>query len=604
MNKLQSKTTRLLRVALGPPTALLLLSTVPFSTAAAQTTTYFAIPTINSQPTGVAIGSDGNVYFTEYGSSTSKVGVLTPQTGNIEELTIQGGDLTAIIESPDGQVWFTETNNNTLGSIAPATAQFPFDQSIHPLGGSSTGPTVLTLATDGNIWVWGSSTEQLLFRPPTGNAAATRVSVSPTASITALAAGTGGYVWYAGTNAVGKSVKGTIGRHDVKAGVTVMYDASGATSPKPSMPFGIVEGSDGNMWFTDQGANAIGRITPTGAIDIFPLPTANAKPNFIVVGADGAMYFTEGTANQIGRIDTTGVIKEYQLPSSPMSQRPYAITSDPNGPIWFTTLTGNAVGRFDPPVIGSPVFASVLPSSRSVETPNVATVFASIINSGSTTLNGCGIAPVTPLTASFAFQTTDPSTNQVSGGLNVRTSIPAGGDQTFVLAISPNGPFFPNVVEFGYECVGVPAAATIPGVNTLQLTFSATPVADMIAVGLTPSNDGFAHTGGSNGTGLFAIASDNIGASTSLTARARLSNPALPIMATVCQTNSSTAACLSPPAATVTATIGNNQTATWAAFLTAGGPVAADPANNRVFFEFVDSGGIVRGSTSTAVTTQ
>jgi hypothetical protein len=36
----------------------------------------------------------------------------------------------------------------------------------------------------------------------------------------------------------------------------------------------------------------------------------------------------------------------------------------------------------------------------------------------------------------------------------------------------------------------------------------------------------------------------------------------------------------------------------------ASGTVAADPANSRAFFEFVDSNGVVRGSTSTAVTTQ
>ena len=36
----------------------------------------------------------------------------------------------------------------------------------------------------------------------------------------------------------------------------------------------------------------------------------------------------------------------------------------------------------------------------------------------------------------------------------------------------------------------------------------------------------------------------------------------------------------------------------------ASGAVAQDPAKNRVYFEFVDSSGVVRGSTSTAVTTQ
>jgi hypothetical protein len=159
-------------------------------------------------------------------------------------------------------------------------------------------------------------------------------------------------------------------------------------------------------------------------------------------------------------------------------------------------------------------------------------------------------------------------------------------------------------VKFTFICDGFAAALPIVGVNTLLATFDANPVPDMIAVGLTPSNDGFAHTGGNSGTGLFVIASDNIGLSASLTARARLSNPSLPITAKVCQTDPHTAACLATPSASVTATINTNQTSTWAAFLTASGAVNPDPAANRVFFEFVDSGGIVRGSTSTAITTQ
>jgi hypothetical protein len=192
----------------------------------------------------------------------------------------------------------------------------------------------------------------------------------------------------------------------------------------------------------------------------------------------------------------------------------------------------------------------------------------------------------------------------VTGQPNARVTIPAGGLQTFVLVMQTTRATVPVDTVFGYNCTGASAAGTLVGINTLKMVIDDNPVPDMIAVGLTPSKDGFSRTGGNSGTGLFVIATDNIGASASLTARARLSNSALPITATVCQTNPSTAACLSPPAATATATVNTGQTPTWAAFLAASGPVAADPANNRVFFEFVDSNGIVRGSTSTAVTTQ
>ena len=52
--------------------------------------------------------------------------------------------------------------------------------------------------------------------------------------------------------------------------------------------------------------------------------------------------------------------------------------------------------------------AAILPASRSVQVGNTATVFATIINSGNSDGISCGIAPVTTLSASFSYQTTDP----------------------------------------------------------------------------------------------------------------------------------------------------------------------------------------------------
>ena len=163
------------------------------------------------------------------------------------------------------------------------------------------------------------------------------------------------------------------------------------------------------------------------------------------------------------------------------------------------------------PAAASPLVSSVLPTSRSVQVGNTATMFAAIINSGATALNNCAIAPVTPISGSFLYQTTDPSNNALTGSANTPANIPAHGLQTFVIAITANGAFTPTNVQLGYSCVGAPAAATITGLNSVLLTFDNNPVADMIAVGLTPSNDGFARTGGPSGIGLFAIASSNIG---------------------------------------------------------------------------------------------
>ncbi|AGK75096.1 Virginiamycin B lyase [Streptomyces microflavus DSM 40593] len=56
--------------------------------------------------------------------------------------------------------------------------------------------------------------------------------------------------------------------------------------------------ADGNHWFTEWGANRIGRITPDGRIDEHDLPSPASEPHGITQGSDGAMW----TALEIGTV--------------------------------------------------------------------------------------------------------------------------------------------------------------------------------------------------------------------------------------------------------------------------------------------------------------
>src|SRR6516225_10961637 len=66
----------------------------------------------------------------------------------------------------------------------------------------------------------------------------------------------------------------------------------------------IVAGPDGNLWFTenDTVSNAIGRITPSGQITEFKIPTPGGNPFGITVGPAGNLWFTENFGDKIGRI--------------------------------------------------------------------------------------------------------------------------------------------------------------------------------------------------------------------------------------------------------------------------------------------------------------
>ncbi len=106
---------------------------------------------------------------------------------------------------------------------------------------------------------------------------------------------------------------------------------------------GIASGPDGALWFVDDAGNSIGRITTTGAITEFPIPTASSGPGAITPGPDGALWFTEQASNNIGRITTAGAITEFPIPTP--TSNPNAIVAGSDGALWFTEQGGTNIGR-------------------------------------------------------------------------------------------------------------------------------------------------------------------------------------------------------------------------------------------------------------------
>ncbi len=81
------------------------------------------------------------------------------------------------------------------------------------------------------------------------------------------------------------------------------------------------------------------------------------------------------------------------------------------------------------------------------------------------------------------------------------------------------------------------------------------------------------------------------------------SNPSLPVVVTLCQTNPSTGQCLAAPAPTVTLTsFAPGANASFSVFATATAAIANNPAN-QIYVLFKNPGGTVEGSTNVAVDT-
>ncbi|MDB5072669.1 MAG: lyase-like protein [Candidatus Eremiobacteraeota bacterium] len=171
------------------------------------------------------------------------------------------------------------------------------------------------------------------------------VTTPPTASVTDFPVAAGSNPLFITTGPDG-NLWFTEGDANKIARMTTSGTVTEFTIPTANaLPLYITAGTDGNLWFTEYSANQIGRITPSGVVTEFPLPTAKAYPSSIVQGPDGAFWFTEGHVQNsaVGRITTGGTVTEYATPTT--NAGPGEITVGPDGNLWFTEGQANKIAR-------------------------------------------------------------------------------------------------------------------------------------------------------------------------------------------------------------------------------------------------------------------
>ncbi|MBV8148967.1 MAG: hypothetical protein JO092_07735 [Candidatus Eremiobacteraeota bacterium] len=157
---------------------------------------------------------------------------------------------------------------------------------------------------------------------------------SPTAASQpgGITKGPDGNLWFT-ENAAGKVAR-----------ITLSGDITEFPVPAPSAsPAGIVAGPDGNLWFAETGNSSVAKMTTTGVITQYPTPTQSSTPFFITVGADGNLWFSECSAGNVAKITTSGTITEY--PTPPQTSQPFGITTGPDGNVWFVERAFGMIAR-------------------------------------------------------------------------------------------------------------------------------------------------------------------------------------------------------------------------------------------------------------------
>jgi hypothetical protein len=257
-------------------------------------------------------------------------------------------------------------------------------------------------------------------------------------------------------------------------------------------------------------------------------------------------------------------------------------------------------------VFADDLVAAILPLSRSPQVGHVGTAFATLINTSGHLWGGCfAVAP--GFNGTFSYQTTDPTTNGLTGTVNTPFNLAASGtgsSQTLLVALQASGTVSPADQPIVFRCANSQPAVSIIGVNTLLFSSNTAAVPDIVALVATPTADGILKSTAVNATAAFAMASVNVGgAGTGMSVTADTGDITLPLSVTMCQTNTQ-GQCTNPttPAASITnLSIAANATPTFSFFVTPTAPIPLFPASTRLFIRFKDSGGVTRGSTGVAL---
>jgi len=138
---------------------------------------------------------------------------------------------------------------------------------------------------------------------------------------------------------------GSISITDFSAAATSYVTRTYQLAPG-SRPYALaVQGT--TIWFTANGLNQIGKLTPsTGTIQVYPIPAANSGPAGIAVAPNGEIWFTLQTANKLGRFNpTTSAFQLYDYPLANGGLDEVAMVTSTS--IWFTAPNLNQVINYN-----------------------------------------------------------------------------------------------------------------------------------------------------------------------------------------------------------------------------------------------------------------
>ncbi len=258
----------------------------------------------------------------------------------------------------EGRIWFGEMNQNYLAVFDPHTRKF---QQIKPPHGLS-GIMGVEVAADDTIWFAEQYADYIgHYFPKMGRfqiytlpaitvpdpSDASKTLTLPSAP-NDLALDKNGNIWFTELNA------GAIGRLDSHSGSIQQYPLATKQNIQTIDPYGITVDSQGIVWFTESGQSRVGRLDPsTGQMRFFtPSLGKDSAIMEITSGTHGMLWITTFNSTLLSLDSVTGIFRTYDAPtvggSGSGSGGLYGVLIDPTtGNVWVTVSAQNVLARLD-----------------------------------------------------------------------------------------------------------------------------------------------------------------------------------------------------------------------------------------------------------------
>lgn len=259
---------------------------------------------------GVVAAPDNTIWFAE--QYANYIGQYFPQSGKYKVYPLPmvnapgpstPGKTQSLPSAPNdlaldahGTLWFTELNANAIASLNTASGsirQYPLTSAPNA---KALNPYGITADSRGNIWFSEASSSRLGKLNPVSGQISYYTPPGVTSPLMEVASAANGQIW-ATTFASGQVIQ-----FDPASSHFTLYSAPNPSSSAGGV-YGIIVASTGDVWIAVTAESMLARLdVKQQRFFYYPIPTRNSLPIGLVEGKNHEIWFTESGSNKIGML--------------------------------------------------------------------------------------------------------------------------------------------------------------------------------------------------------------------------------------------------------------------------------------------------------------